>query len=99
MGLEEQLYIKRFYVTENCERMIPLGNDFGDVNTEPVSKNEYGPFIETEVQNQLALLRAERLKNGWTEYNKNSQDLFKKGKPDLCISYSVQEKFIPYSNE
>mgnify|MGYP001559150037 CR=1 FL=1 len=100
MGLEEQLYMKRFYVTENCKAIIPLYNDFGDFNMEPVSETEYGPFTsETEAQNRIETLRAEKLEKGWEEWNKKSQDLKKEGKRDLWIHYSVQEKFIPHSKK
>ncbi|HLD79898.1 MAG TPA: hypothetical protein VJA18_05030 [Candidatus Nanoarchaeia archaeon] len=99
MSLEEQLYVKRFYVTENCAQIIPLDNDFGDVNLKPVSEVEHGPYIsELEAQAQIATLRTERLQEGWKKWSRDQQDLLK-GKQNLCIYYSVQEKFIPYSDE
>lgn len=98
MGLEEQLYVKRFYITEQRYEIISLHNDFGDFSAKPVSKSEYGPYTsETEVQNHIASLRAERLKKGWQEYNKDSQDLKKEGKQDLWIRYFAQEKYLPLS--
>ncbi len=98
MGLEEQLYVRRFYVIENCAQIIPENNDFGDISTRPVSKQEYGPYTsELEAQVTIETLRTNKLKKGWEEWNKSSQDLKKEGKQELWIRYSVQEKFIPYS--
>ena len=97
MGLEDQLYVKRFYVVESCQEVIWLHNDFGDFNLKPISEKGYGPHTsELEAQIQIETLRNKNLKKGWKEWDKT---LFNKGKQDLLIQYYVQEKFIPYSKK
>ena len=100
MGLEEQLFVRRYFVTEECSEIIPLGNDFGDISTKLVSKKEYGSYIsEARAEIKIQSLRTKRLKEGWKTYNEGSGDLLKEGKQDLWMRYFVQEKFIPCSKK